>query len=288
MRTPRIVAANAGIALFMCFTALSATPAFADCCSLNGSGCIYIPLTYGTAPWTTFCSTISGINCVATVPGSPTINVSSGDCITLGAGVTLDLGKSTINCTSTDCTAAVRNTDSGSSSSKVVVKNGTVTGCWRRGLHFESGVNSSVTGTVVNLAPTGAACTNSASLPTGIFAPRGTTNKVKVFNAFGGVYAFTGKDINDSLISECYIGIDNVGSTPSVGLTNLLLRNNVNHVKNPSYLAYKPKMQGSVLEGSVLCDCVDNGENCVNITSCIDFGNGGTGNTSFVEETLYP
>lgn len=293
MRTSAIVAALR-ITFFAAVGLAIATPGFAvDCCSFNGSPCNYFGtpgLVHGVAPWTgNVCGvTIEGTDCHArldTTDGS----VASGDCITLGKGVTLDLNGRTITCSGTNCGGGVVNASSSGAADKVVIKNGKITGCWQRGVIFSGGTNSSVEDLTVDLTATGAACNYGGILNAGIFTPRGLISRSVVSNAFVGIYAQPGENVTDSLVTECYVGIDNVGaSSASVTLTNLQLLANGYNVKNRNPGVYRPHVVNVSLQDPAGCHCLNASNACVSdINDCLDFGTS-PGNASFVDKTILP
>jgi hypothetical protein len=250
---------------------------------------------YGTSPWTTFCGhTITGSGsggCTATVPaGSGPFNVASGDCLTLGSGVDLDLGGNTINCTGTNCGAAIINTNSGSSSAAVKIKNGTVTGCWSDGVVCNGGTNSTVSAMTLDGSPTGAACTR--SLNAGLHSVRGTISRCTVSGWLSGIYLYPGEDVNDCSVYGNYVGIDNVGATSAVSnVYNDDLHANGYAFKNVTGGTYKPKVQSSsIADDGGACNCIDGSLSCINnITDCVNFGTTTTsGDTSFVEGQIFP
>jgi hypothetical protein len=281
------------VAFALALTFASAAPSAAvNCCSLNGGPCNIIPpLVHGTSPWTgSACpTTISGTNCDAEL--STDVTLSSGTCITLGSGVTFDFKGNRITCTDDDCTAAVRNSSSGASSDKVIVKGGEVFGCFQRGLWFDGGTNSTVEGMYVDLARDGGGnCNNGGVLSAGVFTPRGTTSRTSTLHAFTGFYLQPGEDLLDSLAAENYVGIGNLGaSAAGVALTNVQLLGNGNSVKNNNPGVYIPTAQAISLQNAV-CHCLDASNNCVtDITDCFDFTpSNPDGNASFIDYAVVP
>jgi hypothetical protein len=258
-------------------------------------------VTYGTSPWTTFCNhTISGSGsggCTATVPaGSGTINWSSGNCLTIGSGVKLDLNGVIINCDSTNCGAAIANTSSGSSSAAVTIEDGTITGCWSDGVVASGGTNSTVSemtldgSSTAGTPPGSSGCTR--GLNAGLHSIRGTISRVTVAGWLSGIFVYPGEDVDDSSIYGNYVGIDNVGANSSGNdLFNLDLHANGYAFKNVTGGTYKPKVQSSsIADDGGACNCIDSSLSCIsNITDCVDFGTStAKGNTSFVEGQLFP
>lgn len=142
----------------------------AACCAVNGGPCNKTPpLVHGVpnGGWEIpVCSTtLSGENCVAELDA--TVNVSSGSCITLEEGVTLDMKGYAFNCTSGACGTAITNTDSGGSSNKTQITNGDITGCWNRGINVTGGTNSTVTEMYIDLAGSCSGATDGISLVRG-------------------------------------------------------------------------------------------------------------------------
>src|SRR5689334_22053263 len=104
MRTFSLSAVALSVAFSGLLTVGAGTASAVNCCSLNGSSCSLIPpLVHNSQFWTTpFCgATVSGTNCTVELDADQ--NVASGDCITVGAGVTLDLKGHSLICTSTAC-----------------------------------------------------------------------------------------------------------------------------------------------------------------------------------------
>lgn len=299
MRLSTIFGRGATAVLSVCALALMCDglvhPAFAGtCCDVNNSGCIYTsPMTFGTGAWPTLCSSIktsAGNTCVANVPSgtTPIGNVSSGDCITLGAGVTLDLGGATLNCTSTSCATGILNTTSAGASSAVSVKNGKVTGCFANGVAFTGGTNSTISGTVVDGATTaGSPCTN--ALQSCLQTPRGTTSRVRVLDCFVGISLSAGEDMNDSVIENSYVGIYGQATSSISTVNNVQFLGNGYDVMNLSNGTYKIKVLSSSLQDTVGCPCVDSNTNCITpVTNCMNFGTGSVGDATFVDDTFYP
>jgi hypothetical protein len=252
-------------------------------------------LQFGQSPWTSFCNhTISGTGsggCTATVPAnSGPINWSSGNCLTIGSGVTLDLGGITINCDTTNCGAALANTASGSGSAAVSIENGTITGCWNTGIVASAGSNVTVSEMTLDRTSTaGSPC--AAGLNAGLHSIRGDIDRVSVSGWLSGIFVYPGKDVNDSSIYNNYVGIDNVGANSSGNdFVNLDLHSNGYAFKNVTAGTYKPTVKStSIADDSGACNCIDSSLSCVSITSCVDFGSSTSkGDTSFVEGVLFP
>ena len=93
--------------------------------------------------------TIDGTNCEVTL--TEDASTASGDCLTLGAGVILDMNGHTISCTDDDCGVGIKNTSSGDGGAKVVIKNGKIEGCFDAGVWATGGTNSTVDGVDVDM-----------------------------------------------------------------------------------------------------------------------------------------
>jgi hypothetical protein len=256
-----------------------ASSAVAACCSLNGGPCNIIPpLVHGVSPWTgSVCgSTISGTSCDAELSGD--VNASSGDCLTLGSGVTLDMKGATLNCTSGGCGKAIINTSSGGSSNKVVIQNGVITGCWSRGVSVEGGTNSSATQMYVDLA--GSGCQGDV----GLYGLRAGADHVVLKHA-DICYYWGGGDLQHSVIRDCDLGAKDLYTTASI--TNVQFLNNDVHVNTHDAGTDTIDTHSSSFQYAGTCTCIDRFSACVTpIEDCLDIS--ASGNESFVDDAILP
>jgi hypothetical protein len=275
--TPLVALATIALMLGM---AATARPALAtNCCSLNNGPCNIFPLVHGTSPWTgNVCgSTISGTNCVAQLDADAT--ASSGNCITLGAGVTLDLKGFAIHCTSGSCGTAVYNTTSGATSSKVMVEDGSITGCWTDGIFADLGTNSSATNMTIDLS--GSGCQGTVGI-SGLKKSINTT-VVKHASTCIDIIGANGVDITDSMVRDCSIGINSIGASTSTFTNVQSLHNDVNVKLFGTGSATHANAVS--LQDAATCNCENGSGSCLGtITDCLTF----TGATSFVDDTLLP
>ncbi len=274
------------IALFLylvaAVTALSPVPALAACCALNGGPCNIIPpLVHGISPWTgSICgSTISGTSCTAELDANAT--ASSGDCLTLGAGVTLDLNGYTINCNSSDCGNAILNTASSSGTGAVSVTNGDITGCFSGGVAQTGGSNTTVSELKIDLA---GSCTNNTSH--GLFYITGLIDHTVVANARGtGVWLMGGKQLKNSIVRDSGTGIYYSYFGSSAAFDNVLVFGNDVNIQNATPASGIPSMQRSEIQLAGTCDCKNNTV-CTDISNCVTFTNSTT--PSMVNDAFVP
>ncbi len=210
--------------------------------------------------------TVSGTNCIFKLSTDITTS-SSSTCLTLGSGVTFDLDGNTLTCTGSDCGKAVDNTSSSGSSSKVVIKNGKITGCFDAGLYFSGGTDSSVSDMEIDI---GSSCSNGISFlggskTVGISWPRGLIARARVRHANIAVHLASGQDIEDSVLSDNVHGLIPNGTTQ--GIDNVLFANNDYHIWEYKG-SFNPDIQGSSFIGAAVCNCsetptgVSTAENC--------------------------
>jgi hypothetical protein len=267
--------------LAVCF-ALVPTTTLATCC-LNGGPCNITTLVHGVSPWTgAVCPTTiaSSGGCIATL-GSTNGTATSGDCITIGAGVTLDLNGRTLDCTDDLCGSAIVNTGSGGGSSAVGIQNGDITGCWSNAINVTAGTNSSASDLLIDKTANGA-CANGTH---GISYMRGPIDHVVIKNAGGiGIALTSGEDVTDSIVRNSGTGIAMYTVSAATEIDNVLLLGNDTNIVNLSAGSTKPSMQRSELQDAT-CDCRD-GSSCVDVATCLTFTNSTT--PSFVGDAILP
>lgn len=256
-----------------------------NCCQLGTGPCNIIPpMVHGVSPgWTgPICgTTISGTNCTARLDTDG--SASSGDCITLGSGVTLDLNGFALDCTSGSCGTAILNTNSGSGSAAVVIKNGDITRAWTTGILETGGTNTSVTEIHVE----GAA--------TGIADVRGTIDHTVVRDASTlGIDLYPGEDLNSVVLRNNGNSAANgygmllTGSVASSSLDNVLFIDNRVHI-HWDHATGVPSMQRSEFQNAVTCGCYMEsgfGNFCNPANSCVDITNSTT--PTIEEDIFYP
>lgn len=275
-------------ALVLLATLLPATGFAANCCSLNGGACTApATITHGTSPWTgAVCgSVITGTNCTAILDAN--VSVASGDCITLGRGVTLDLNGYALNCTSGQCGGAILNTDSAANPNDVDIENGDITGCWTVGIAQTQyqGSDTNVSDIFIDLD---GSCTGVGG-STGIAFIAGKIDRTIVKNARSiGIFLLEGEDVTNTKVS----GTDN-GSGSGTGIVvtgsgtsfdNVLLTDNVINVH---FNGGQPaSMQRSELQNASVCQCRLSNSTCPAISSCFTISNSTT--PSFIGDAIIP
>lgn len=263
-----------------------ATASATNCCSVNGGSCNIIPpLTHGQSGWTgDICSTtLTGTNCVAKLDNNASID--AGYCISIGSGVTLDLNGFTIDCTNdTDgCDNGVFINGSGGSGGAVVVKNGSITGLFDKGVDVEWGGASSVTDLVVDGARTG------------LWHVRGDITRTVVRNNQTGIGLYPGSDVTDTMIRNSTVG-DGIGGVgiymdqnddySTSAFDNIAIVGADRAFWN-LYTTASP-LQRSEIQLSNHCDCwVQNDVSpCQSISACVDISN--TTTPTFVNNSILP
>ena len=272
----------------------SPSSAVDQCCSNNGAPCASSSgFPYDAAaicPGGNLCGcVVSGTNCEMRLTANASTN--SGDCLTLGAGVTLDMNGHSITCGDDNCSSAIVNTASSGAANAVVIENGFISGCWVRGIYVSGGTDSEVTGLDIDLARVGGGACNPGGLTAGILTVRGTVSDVTVANAFSGIYVQPGEDVIDSLVRDSYIGLDGLGTSASMGnITNVQLLNNGYSMKNHNPGVNIPDVVNLSSQNPVSgCHYIDNAGSCAtNITDCVDFGSPPSGRKSFVDDAILP
>lgn len=197
----------------VCLLGMFGRPATAlalnECCA--GGSCYSasgFPYSQSICPSSNLCGcTITGTNCQVKLTAD-TSTSSTSDCLTLGSGVTLDMDGHSITCTGTDCGYAIKNTNSGGSSAKVVIKNGFISGCWDVGIGRTGGTNATVDGMYVDLGRT---CSNGISYWTGV------TKSIGLYEMYS--------DITNTQVHHAGIGIDMTFSGNG-HLTNVVMQGN--------------------------------------------------------------
>lgn len=217
---------------------------------------------------------IYGTNCLVKLANNVTAtnaNTGGSVCLKLGSGVTFDLDGKSMTCSGTDCGRAVYNTSSGASSSKVVVKNGTISGCFDAGLSFDASgganTNSSVSDMTVSLGSgcsNGLLYSNNELFNVGISSPHGLISRVIVSNTDIGVVGNTGADLEDSILRDNVAAmLTNVGV-----IDNVLFENNDYHLWKYKG-SYDPDISGSTfLGGAGDCDCASTPAGASNAKTC--------------------
>lgn len=255
-----------------------------NCCKVNGGTCNIIPpLTHGQTGWMgSICgTTLEGTNCTAKLDTDA--SASSGDCITLGMGVTLDLDGHAIDCTGS-CGSAVLNTNSGGSSNAVTITNGDITGAWTTGINVTNGTNSSVSEILVDGAYIG------------ISKVRGKIDHTVVRNSsYIGIDLNAGDDLESVVLrnngNTAYqgYGLKLSSTVSSSNFDNVLFIGNYANVWH-SNASGKPQVQRSEVQDAVTCDCfISNflfSACAASATSCLDFTNATTPN--IVGDTFLP
>ena len=295
MRAPH--ATTALFATFVLVMLAAASPSFAvdECCTNLGPPCASssgFPYNAATiCPGGNLCGcVVSGTNCEMQLTADASTN--SGDCLSLGAGVSLDMNGHSISCTDDNCGSAIVNTASSGAANAVVIENGFISGCWLRGVNVSGGSNSEVTGLDVDLARVGGGdCNPGGTLPVGILTVRGTVSEVAVANAFSGIYVQPGEDVIDSVVRGSYIGLDGIGTSGTMGnITNVQLLNNGYSLKNYNPGVNIPNVLNLSMQNAAGgCHCIDNSGTCVTtITDCVDFGSPAAGRKSFMDDLILP
>lgn len=221
----------------------------ANCCQVGTGACNIIPpLTHGQNGWTgAVCgTTLTGTNCTALLDGD--VQVTSGDCLTIGRGVTFDLNGYKFDCTGASCGSAIINSDSAGSSAAVTIKNGDITGPFEYGIEVTGGTNSSVDELLVDGADTG------------ISGVRGPISDTVVRNSeIGGIDLYPGADLKNVILRDNGVGTSGwglklTGSTSTSDLDNVLFIGNHDNVYklNASGTA---SMQRSEMQMAGSCQC---------------------------------
>jgi hypothetical protein len=210
-------------------------------------------------------------------------SASSGDCLTLGSGVVLDLKGYAIDCTGS-CGTAVLNTSSGGSSAAVQIRNGDITGPWATGIGVTGGTNSAVSEILVDGADTG------------ISNVRGKIDHTVVRNCSTlGIDVYPAEDLesvvlrnNGNTAADGY-GARVSGSGGSTSMDNVLFIANRHHLHWDN-AGGTPSVQRSEFQESVTCDCyLDAGpplQFCVPANSCISITNSTT--PTIIDDGFYP
>ncbi len=254
----------------------------ANCCQVGAGACNIIPpLTHGQNGWTgSVCgTTLTGVNCVAKLDA--TVNLASGDCLTLGSGVTLDLNGHAINCTSGSCGSAVLNTSSSGGSGAVAIENGDITGPWTTAINVTGGTNSTVSEMVVDGAVTG------------ISGVQGTIDHTVVRNSRDlGIDLVAGKDLSivvlrDNGLSTNGYGLKINGVPTSSDVDHALFIGNYYHVNYAGTGGTAPSATSSQFQGAVGCDCRQSSSgNCFTATNCFVMPSASSPNT--LEDAFVP
>ena len=221
----------------------------ASCCQVGAGPCNIIPpLTHGQNGWTgAVCgTTLSGTNCTALLDAD--VTVTSGDCLTLGRGVTFDLAGKKIQCTSGGCGKAIINTDSAGSSNAVTIQNGDIIGPFSYGIQVTGGSNSSVNEILVDGADIG------------ISGVRGPISDTVVRNSgTGGIDLYPGEDMDNVILRDNGVptngwGLKLTGNTANSDLDNVLFIGNYDNVYklNASNTA---SLQRSEMQTAGSCNC---------------------------------
>lgn len=262
-----------GFVLFAAVLAMAAGPRNASaisCCVVGEESCFNSNITEASCPNDNICGCeVSGSNCTLTLSANASTS-STSTCLTLGSGVTFDMNGKTLNCTGSDCGKAVHNKSSGGSSNKVVVKNGTITGCFDAGLYFDasggSNTDSSVSDMLIDL---GSSCTNGITYSggdvfnVGISTPKGTIARVHVKNADIGVVPQSTEAIEDSILSDNAKGMMSSVSA----IDNVLFLGNSYHLWEWKG-SYDPDISGSTFVDAGTCDCATTPSGASNAASC--------------------
>lgn len=271
------VVSRLGIIAAVLLTLLPSSAFAANCCAVNGSTCNIIPpLTHGQNGWTgSICgTTLSGTNCTALLDTGA--SVAAGDCLTLGKGVTLDLAGFNLECTSSSCGSAIKNTDSGGASSAVQIKNGNIVGAWAFGVTSTGGTNSSVSDLVVD------------GSDIGISNIRGLIERVVVRNSASiGINLKAGEDLKNSIVRDSGgYGLFLDGNFAATDLDNILLTGNYHSVGKINY-GSGPTLTRSDLQQSTGCHCINHASgSCINVVGCMVVPNSTT--VTFVDDTIIP
>jgi hypothetical protein len=265
---------RAGFLLVAAAMAVSTAPTDASaisCCVDGEEGCYDTNITEASCPNDSICGCkVSGSNCTLTLSANVSIDTAS-TCLTLGSGVTFDMNGKTLACTGNDCGKAVYNTESGGSSNKVVIKNGTITGCWDAALYFDASTglntNSSVSDMKIDLG-SGCAGTNGINYGNGdyfnigVSAPHGVITRTTVKNAEVGIHGHVDGDLEDSILNNNINGF--MGTVGAID--NVLFLNNVTHVWEWKG-TMDPDISGSSFVGGT-CDCAYTAPGASNSQSC--------------------
>jgi hypothetical protein len=186
--------------------------------------------------------------------------------------VTFDMNGNSINCTGSDCGKAVHNISSGGSSAKVVIKDGTITGCFDAALYFDapggSNTNSSVADMTIDLG-TGCDSTNGITYSNGdyfrigIAHPQGPIARVDVKNAEIAVVAGADSAIEDSVLHDNVNGM----IISNAAIDNVLFVNNSSAHLWDWKGAADPDISGSSFVGGA-CDCATTPSGASNAQTC--------------------
>lgn len=219
--------------------------------------------------------TIDGNNCEVTLTANH--STASGDCLTLGDGVTLDMNGKTITCTDDECGIGIKNTNSGAGGSKVIIKNGGVNGCFNASLRATSGENASVEGVNIDGSPDDPndPCTGGSSISPGWTARVGVV---------GFIGAISDSEVRDTEIGimlgqndavDCVVAYNDIGmivSNSSVDITGCMFLENDVHYRPFTSNSTEPDLLESAFVGAGTCNCTNISDVCItDIEDCFVF-----------------
>jgi hypothetical protein len=208
-------------------------------------------------------------NCFLKIDNSDT--VSTGDCLTVGKGVTITTdGTATLGCTSTLCDDGIEASALGSGNASIDGLN--FEGCWLHAIDTIS-TNDQMTNMTMDF---GAYTANCATLTFGI-SGADLVDHVEITGAndsFGalGTLGVTSTEVRNSIFRNCRIGMT---VSSSVSIDNVLFWENDIAMRNNGTAA---DLSGSHLVGNV-CDCAQSNGTCTAISNCVDVLQ-----TSFLED----
>ena len=217
--------------------------------------------------------TIDGNNCEVTL--TEDASTSSGDCLTLGDGVTLDMNGHTISCTDDDCGLGIKNTDSDAGGAKVVIKNGKIEGCFDGAVRATGGVNATVDGLDIDM-DTGTTCAAGGVIVSlnpswvariGVVGIPGNVTDTQVRDA--GIGMLQGGSIVDSVVRNNGIGL--VAPSATLDVFGMMFLENGVHIRPFTVNTQTPDVQESAFVLAGTCNCTDIDDVCQDIEDCVVF-----------------
>lgn len=205
--------------------------------------------------------TVEGTGCTLEVFNDG--SVSSGSCLTVAGGVTVEMNDHTIDCTGS-CDYAFNLTGS-----NVDLENGNITGCWLAAVGVGTSANSTITDFDIDLTATAGGCTgngnNGISPNTGANYSLKTITRVAMRDGDGaGIISAYFTDVVDSIIRDFgTYGIIVTATSNSVGtdiIHSVLFGNGWNVATGTSYTG--ASISESFVSDGDTCNFANYGGSC--------------------------
>ena len=255
------------------------------------------PLTTGAGhQLPTLCGhEIHGSSCVLNVANDGTLSADT-VCLTLGAGVTVNMNGHSIQCTANVCNSGIKITGSGSAASaKVNLNDGSVLGCFRQGLYDAEGGATGyvyVTDFTIDLTALGSGCSltggkggSPANADLSGTPTQGFRSMVRVVAGNGsgtGMIMNVYGTVEDSIVHDNdTVGLNIIPSSANSLITGSLFTGNGDNIKSRWPNGYFYRLNDSTVREADSCNFRDNSGACDPATTYLDLGG-----INFIDNTI--